>query len=244
MFDSRRIRFSLPARSAFTLIELLTVIAIIGILAAIIIPVVGQVRRAARMSQSVSNLKTIGQAVQLYLADNRGKFPPLGQGTGFTAPLWTDSGLSYPEWKKGLNAYLPTTGRQRFRAFNGTLYSINEVYVDPLLADDRHHATGDYGASRVIFKPDGQEIGFEQVRQPSRTVMVAAGETTTQTPPVGSWFIETNNWVNGTAVDNRPGDRGTGRVPAVFVDGHVEQLSRAQLDSDAEYRRSLFLLNP
>lgn len=244
MIAPRLLRPSRPPRAAFTLIELLTVLAVISILAAILIPVTGQVRRAARMAQSASNLKTIGQAVQLYLADNRSKFPPLGQGTGFTPPLWTDSGLGYPEWRKGLNTYLPTSGRSRFTSFSGGLYSINEVYVDPLLADDRHHSAGDYGASRAIFRPDGQELALSQVPQPSRTVLVAAGETTTVSPPVGSWFIETNNWANGVAVSNQPGDRGTGKVPVVFVDGHVEQLSRGRLETDQEYRRSLFLPNP
>jgi prepilin-type N-terminal cleavage/methylation domain-containing protein len=61
--------------SAFTLIELLTVIAIIGILAAIIIPTVAQVRKSARDTHCRSNLHQIGLAVQLYAQDNRNKFP-------------------------------------------------------------------------------------------------------------------------------------------------------------------------
>lgn len=47
-------------RGAFTLIELLTVIAIIGILAAILIPVVSRVRQSARESVGLSNLRQIG----------------------------------------------------------------------------------------------------------------------------------------------------------------------------------------
>ncbi len=70
----------LPARrargSGFTLIELLTVIAIIGILAAILIPVVGRVRGQARASNCVSNLRQIGQAVQLYMIDHDDVTPP------------------------------------------------------------------------------------------------------------------------------------------------------------------------
>lgn len=64
------------ARPGFTLIELLAVIAIIGILAAILIPVVGRVRDAARQSGCVSNLRQISMAIQLYIEDHNGMTPP------------------------------------------------------------------------------------------------------------------------------------------------------------------------
>ncbi|RRJ96111.1 prepilin-type cleavage/methylation domain-containing protein [Opitutaceae bacterium TAV4] len=60
----------------FTLIELLTVIVIIGILAGIMIPVVGRIRESARITQCASNLRQIGLAYSLYLADNKHLFPP------------------------------------------------------------------------------------------------------------------------------------------------------------------------
>lgn len=59
----------------FTLIELLTVIAIIGILAAIIIPTVGSVRRNAATARDASNLRQIGQGIQLHVTDNKGLLP-------------------------------------------------------------------------------------------------------------------------------------------------------------------------
>lgn len=61
---------TVDSNSAFTLIELLTVIAIIGILAAILIPVVGSVRESARRAACQSNLRQMGAAVHAYLADN------------------------------------------------------------------------------------------------------------------------------------------------------------------------------
>jgi prepilin-type N-terminal cleavage/methylation domain-containing protein len=60
---------------AFTLIELLTVIAIIGILAAILIPVVGKVRASARQARCIGNLRQIGMAFQLITQDAKGKIP-------------------------------------------------------------------------------------------------------------------------------------------------------------------------
>ncbi|MCU0793273.1 MAG: prepilin-type N-terminal cleavage/methylation domain-containing protein [Opitutaceae bacterium] len=63
------------AKRAFTLIELLTVIAIIGILAAILIPTVGAVRKRALKSQCASNLRQLGTAVNLYINDNKQRLP-------------------------------------------------------------------------------------------------------------------------------------------------------------------------
>lgn len=68
-------------RNAFTLIELLTVIAIIGILAAILIPVVGQVRDQARRASCASNLRQCGFAVNTYALDNDGRLPRFGAST-------------------------------------------------------------------------------------------------------------------------------------------------------------------
>lgn len=62
-------------KSAFTLIELLTVIAIIGILAAILIPTVGAVRKRALKSQCASNLHQMGMAINLYVNDNKQVLP-------------------------------------------------------------------------------------------------------------------------------------------------------------------------
>ncbi|MBC8138958.1 MAG: DUF1559 domain-containing protein [Fibrella sp.] len=61
-------------RSAFTLIELLTVIAIIAVLAAIIFPVFGAVRENARRADCMTNMKTISTALKQYELDNR-KYP-------------------------------------------------------------------------------------------------------------------------------------------------------------------------
>lgn len=58
----------LRSSRGFSLIELLTVIAVIGILAAIIIPTVGGVRENARRSAAASNLRQISIAYATYSA--------------------------------------------------------------------------------------------------------------------------------------------------------------------------------
>lgn len=61
--------------SAFTLIELLVVIAIIAILAAMILPVLGRSKEAARSAACVSNLHQTGIALQLYVDGNNNRMP-------------------------------------------------------------------------------------------------------------------------------------------------------------------------
>jgi prepilin-type N-terminal cleavage/methylation domain-containing protein/prepilin-type processing-associated H-X9-DG protein len=70
---------------AFTLIELLTVIAIIGVLAAILIPTIGRVRESAKSSTCTNNLRQIGMAIQGYASDNKGSLPPA---TPWVTPLF------------------------------------------------------------------------------------------------------------------------------------------------------------
>lgn len=77
--DDRRIR------CGFTLVELLAVVAIIGVLAGLILPLAGRVRDRARASVCLSNLRQIGTAIYAYCAENRGVLPgPLFSGQGVT----------------------------------------------------------------------------------------------------------------------------------------------------------------
>lgn len=61
-------------RTGFTLVELLAVIAIVGILAAIIIPVAGYIRKSAANTTCQNNLRQLGVAFKLYAVDN-GYYP-------------------------------------------------------------------------------------------------------------------------------------------------------------------------
>lgn len=62
----------------FTLIELMIVIAIIAILAAILVPNFLKARAQGQLTACESNLKNIGTALEMYNTDNQGKYPVSG----------------------------------------------------------------------------------------------------------------------------------------------------------------------
>jgi prepilin-type N-terminal cleavage/methylation domain-containing protein len=58
-------------RSAFTLVELLLVIGIIGVLSTVLVPYLTQYQDRARDSEKRSNVETLGLALQNYMLENQ-----------------------------------------------------------------------------------------------------------------------------------------------------------------------------
>ncbi|MBI4023434.1 MAG: prepilin-type N-terminal cleavage/methylation domain-containing protein [Verrucomicrobia bacterium] len=70
-------------RTAFTLIELLLVVAIISLLAALLLPALKAAKESAHSAKCVSNLRQIGLGINLYADENDGLLPRhVGAGLG------------------------------------------------------------------------------------------------------------------------------------------------------------------
>ena len=76
-------RATTAARHGFTLVEILIVVIILGILAAIVIPQFTNASEDARKSSLTSQLQTIRSQIELYKLEHRGDFPTSdGSATG------------------------------------------------------------------------------------------------------------------------------------------------------------------
>jgi prepilin-type N-terminal cleavage/methylation domain-containing protein/prepilin-type processing-associated H-X9-DG protein len=116
---------SLPRRAAFTLVELLVVLAIIGVLIALLLPAVQKVREAAARAHCSSNLRQIALATHSY-CDAHGWFP---------TDTLTDYGSDYPTWS-WLARVLPFVEQNNLYAQANipvnTLYQSRDLVADSI----------------------------------------------------------------------------------------------------------------
>jgi prepilin-type N-terminal cleavage/methylation domain-containing protein/prepilin-type processing-associated H-X9-DG protein len=91
----------MKTRKGFTLIELLVVIAIIAILAAILFPVFVKAKEKARTMKCLAHGREMGQAMQMYLADNLDRFPSANKPTTDARNAYLESITWRYDWAPG-----------------------------------------------------------------------------------------------------------------------------------------------
>jgi prepilin-type processing-associated H-X9-DG protein/prepilin-type N-terminal cleavage/methylation domain-containing protein len=214
-----------PRNDAFTLIELLLVIAIIAILAALLLPALSRSQAEAKRIQCLSNLRQMEVAAQVYVADNDGSYP---------VAYWlvTENGVNISEaWD------LTTIAGSPNRVIPGLLWEGQgnpQVQQCPSFTGGANWLTDPYTGynynTSYLGHGQGETIPApaknSAVLHPAKTVIFGDGQYAggadkfmrAPFPNPG----DANFW--GRAFGTQ-GFRHNGRSNAAFCDGHAESLS-------------------
>ena len=125
-------------RAGFTLVEILVVIAIIGVLAALLFAVFSRVREKGRSASCQNNLHQIALAMQQYVGDNDGAFPPIFsvENEGAANEKTTEwDGMLQPYIKSRAIFYCPTNKAESSWVYTGgniAGYAYNNVDLNRL----------------------------------------------------------------------------------------------------------------
>jgi prepilin-type N-terminal cleavage/methylation domain-containing protein/prepilin-type processing-associated H-X9-DG protein len=243
----------------FTLVELLTVIGIISILGALLLPVFAQAREASRRTACMSNARQIGMAVAQYLGDSDGVFPT----PRVRAPRNTWAGLMLPYVKDWRLFRCPAMseatfgGRSIWQPPLNTIGNLSVWEAWGWNADHLAPAKSDCSDFNLDFEASGPPAHENMVASPAATVMFAGASLT---PGTGSWsgrsalYPEKGGYCQilapatvgtpdvctfpdaGWGVGGYLGPQGgfevnrhNGRGVVVFVDGHAKVMTADQL---------------
>lgn len=200
-------------RLGFTLIELLVVITIVGIIAAILIPVFLSARERGRRTVCQSNLKQMTLAVQQYVQDN-GSYP-----VDFTSRTHVNpDGSGGPDmWQHLIFPYIRT--RQVF--YCPSLPADAPAVADPIAKDfDEVGYFYDWGSLNRIHKGIIRGVKEEEIPKPAVTPVFQDVNWNTEdgvahferdvTASCGTFGVSTLH---------------DGGANYSFVDGHVKWLS-------------------
>ena len=126
----------MKAKSGFTLVEILIVVVILGILAAIVIPQFTEASEEARLSSLCTDLQTMRSQIELYKIQHRDELPGQQGGASFIDSMtgYTDiDGVA--QAGPGDNIYGPYVQKIPTNQFNDD-DTITEAAVTPGAADD------------------------------------------------------------------------------------------------------------
>ena len=219
------------ARRAFTLIELLIVVAIIAVLAGVALPIFNSVQLNARRTQSLSNMRQFGVALLGYCGDNTGQLPAQGD----KAPTWTGAAANTPAENSAWYNVLPrnygnTKGLGDFVNAPGDFYGKGSLFFVPAA---KYPATK-LGAplfaiaycSKLIDKTyddgDATTVRIQNFQSPANTCVFQESGVTGETPIRGQSAYNTDGANNQPySYASRTAARYGGQTIIVFADGHA-----------------------
>ncbi|MDR1281013.1 MAG: prepilin-type N-terminal cleavage/methylation domain-containing protein [Opitutaceae bacterium] len=216
---------------AFTLIELLTAVAIIGVLATLSFSALGNIRKKARAAVCASNLRQCGVALNLYANDNKGNLP---------AALENDA-ISWPV-ELGRRGYLPRLVENQPTVATCPVSTSRGRYVK----DGFRRVYGMWtGNANYGTKPPPPAVSNRDVQcyrlsiqslEPDRIIVADSGRSVYSEGWDPSYFIMTGTGKRETSDANKVINLcHGGKANALFVDGHVKAVDAAWLLRDARY---------
>jgi prepilin-type N-terminal cleavage/methylation domain-containing protein/prepilin-type processing-associated H-X9-DG protein len=211
---------------AFTLVELLVVLAVIGILAALLLPALGRGKSSAQRADCASHLRQLGIAARLYWDDNGETCFRLWSGDTNNGRIW---------WFGWLDASKPE-GQRPFDLSAGVLHRYLEgskVRLCPALnpASPQFKLKGtnvvfSYGYNRYLSPASTNQppISLNRILRTTDTAVFAdAAQVNTFQPPASPKNPMLEEWYYVDNTVNPPNGhfRHARRANVVFCDGHV-----------------------
>jgi len=207
----------------FTLVELLVVVAIVSLLAALILPGLRKAKEAAKRTICASNLHQFGLAITMYLNDNQGWFFPyfedLEGGRLWYFGFEPDFGSGKAEGERELD-------KTRARLY--PYLSANSVEICPsfdyYLSKYKPKFRGaSYGYGYNIFGVAGKHISY--IRRPSSTVLFAdCAQVNTFQKPASPKNPMIEEFYYISPFERTVHFRHNGLANVLFCDGHVEAM--------------------